>query len=133
MKNKTSIFNNFMLSNKTEGDFKKKQNYENISCLLKTGKDYMIENHISNIDLLKIDNCLRLINILFGFQDLLKYVKIIQFTWYDNDFIPIIHVINYLKLLGFSNFAHLTENGPEAISDFTLCFEYCTIVCIQTS
>uniref|UniRef100_A0A6C0JHD4 Methyltransferase FkbM domain-containing protein n=1 Tax=viral metagenome TaxID=1070528 RepID=A0A6C0JHD4_9ZZZZ len=129
-KNKTSKFNNFMLSNKTQGDFQR-LNYENISPLLKTGKEYMIENQISNIDLLKIDNCFKLINILFGFQELLKNVKIIQFTWFDNEFIPFIHIINYLKLQGFANFAYLNENGPEAIVDFSMCFEYCTIVCIQ--
>ena len=93
-RNTKSIFNNFMLSNKRCGDFTKK--YETISSSREMGKNYIIKHKISTIQLLKIDDCIHLMDIIKGFEELMKDVRIIQFTWFDNDTIKLINVLEYL-------------------------------------
>jgi len=99
--NKASYFNSFGLGeeNKQLYYYPKYQSfYDRInSCSIsdednkimlniKTGKDYIINNNIKNIDFLKIDTEGYELNVLKGFEDHLENVKIIQFEYYFNIF-----------------------------------------------
>ncbi len=147
--NKTSFFNNFGLGeeNKQIYYYPRYQSfYDRInSCYfsddankillqIKTGKDYIINNNIKNIDFLKIDTEGYELNVLQGFEDCLENVKIIQFeyggTFLDNNK-KLIDVINYLEEKGFYKFSYLTNYGTEIITDFTDHYNYCNIVCIN--
>jgi FkbM family methyltransferase len=74
------------------------------------------------------------LNVLQGFGDFLKNVKIIQFeyggTFLDNN-TKLIDVVNYLESKGFYKFSYLTNNGPVTITDFKDHYQYCNIVCIN--
>jgi FkbM family methyltransferase len=147
--NKTSYFNNFGLGeeNKQIYYYPNFQSfYDRInSCSfsddankillqIKTGKDYIINNNIKNIDFLKIDTEGYELNVLQGFEDYLENVKIIQFeyggTFLDNNK-KLIDVIDYLEQKGFYKFSYLTNYGTEIITDFTDHYQYCNIVCIN--
>lgn len=101
---------------------------------IKKGKDYVLENNIDKIDFLKIDTEGYELNVLRGFEDFLPKVQIIQFeyggTFLDNG-LKLIDVVEYLKSYGFDNFAYLTSNGTESITDFTDHYNYCNIICIH--
>jgi FkbM family methyltransferase len=147
--NKTSYFNNFGLGkeNKQIYYYPRYQSFydREISCSfsddankyllqIKTGKDYIINNNIKNIDFLKIDTEGYELNVLQGFEDFLENVNIIQFeyggTFLDNN-TKLIDVINYLQQKGFYKFSYLTNYGTEIITDFTDHYHYCNIVCIN--
>jgi FkbM family methyltransferase len=147
--NKTSYFNNFGLGEDNKEIYyypKYESFYDRInSCSvsddankillhIKKGKDYIISNNIKNIDFLKIDTEGYEMNVLQGFEDFLKNVKIIQFeyggTFLDNNK-KLIDVINYLEQKGFYKFSYLTNYGTELIKDFTDHYQYCNIVCIN--
>jgi len=147
--NKNSYFNNFGLGeeNKQIYYYPRYESFYNRinSCLvsddsnkillqIKKGKDYMINNNIKNIDFLKIDTEGYELNVLQGFEDLLKNIKIIQFeyggTYLDNEK-KLVDVINYLEQNGFYKFSYLTSYGTEIITDFNDHYQYCNIVCIN--
>ena len=147
--NKRSYFNNFGLGeeNKQIYYYPRYQSFydRKISCSfsddtnkyllqIKTGKDYIINNNIKNIDFLKIDTEGYELNVLQGFEDFLENVNIIQFeyggTFLDNN-TKLIDVINYLQQKGFYKFSYLTNYGTVIITDFTDHYQYCNIVCIH--
>lgn len=148
-KNKKSYFNNFGLGNEndikyyypTYQSFYDRLNSCNISDFknriplnIKKSSDYIIENNIEYIDFLKIDTEGYELNVLLGFENFLKNVKIIQFeyggTFRDNN-TKLIDVINYLKEKEFYKFSYLTEYGTESITNFDDHYQYCNIVCIN--
>jgi FkbM family methyltransferase len=147
--NKRSHFNNFGLGdeNKQLYYYPKYQSfYDRInSCNtsddankillnIKTGKEYIIRNNIESVDFLKIDTEGYELNVLQGFEDCLKIVKIIQFeyggTFLDNGK-KLIDVITYLKQKGFYNFSYLTNEGPVLITNYKDHYQYCNIVCLN--
>lgn len=101
---------------------------------IKTGKDYVIENNVKTIDFLKIDTEGYELNVLQGFGDVLRDVKIIQFeyggTFLDNNN-KLIDVVKFLEEKGFIQFSYLTNNGPVRITDFKDHYQYCNIICIN--
>jgi FkbM family methyltransferase len=101
---------------------------------IKQAKDYIIQNNIENIDFLKIDTEGYELNVLQGFGEYLKNIKIIQFeyggTFLDNN-TKLIDVKNYLEEHGFYKFSYLTGQGPVLITDFEDHYQYCNIVCIN--
>jgi FkbM family methyltransferase len=145
--NKKSYFNNFGLGkeNKTLFYYPKYQSfYDRInSCKIsddsnkilleiKKGIDYV--HNIKYIDFLKIDTEGYELDVMQGFGDFLRNIKIIQFeyggTFLDNN-IKLIEVVKYLQEKGFYKFAYLSYYGPVLISDFTDHYQYCNIVCIN--
>ena len=150
-KNEKSFFNSFGLSNKEESIYyypKYQSFYDRInSCQIsddknkiilnvKTAKQYIIKNNITNIDFLKIDTEGFELHVLQGFEDYLNNVKIIQFeyggTFLDNN-IKLIDIIEYLKKYDFFKFSYLTQNGPVLITNFEDHYQYCNIVCLNTN
>ena len=97
-----------------------------------TAKDYITENNINQIDFIKIDTEGFEMDVLKGFGDFLKNIKIIQFeyggTFLDNN-IKLIELVNYLTDNGFESFSYLTSNGIDPITDFSDHYQYCNIVC----
>jgi FkbM family methyltransferase len=147
--NKSAYFNNFGLGeeNKQTYYYPKYQSFydRTNSCRIsddankilldiKTGKDYIINNDIKNIDFLKIDTEGYELNVIKGFEDYIENIKIIQFeyggTFLDNK-TKLIDVINYLEQKGFYRFSYLTSNGTEIITDFSDHYQYCNIVCLN--
>jgi FkbM family methyltransferase len=150
-KNLNAYFNNFGLGNENK-DLYYYPRYESFynrinSCQIsddankillsiKKATDYIAEKNIKNIDFLKIDTEGYELNVLQGFEEYLKIVKIIQFeyggTFLDNN-LKLIDVINHLKQHGFHKFSYLTNCGTELITDFNDHYQYCNIVCINTN
>jgi FkbM family methyltransferase len=147
--NKSAYFNNFGLGeeNKQTYYYPKYQSFydRTNSCRIsddankilldiKTGKDYIINNDIKNIDFLKIDTEGYELNVIRGFEDYIENIKIIQFeyggTFLDNK-TKLIDVINYLEQKGFHRFSYLTSNCTEIITDFSDHYQYCNIVCVN--
>jgi len=149
LRNARPFFNKFGLSDENKGHFyfPKYESFHDrtISCKvsdennkiilqLRTAKDYIIKNQISEIDFLKIDTEGHELNVLKGFDRLLSIVNIIQFEYggtYLDVNIKLIDVINYLTNHNFHKFSYLTENGPILITDFNDHYNYCNIVCIN--
>jgi FkbM family methyltransferase len=147
--NKKSYFNNFGLGNenneiyyypKFESFYDRTKscgfsdNSNKILLSIKKGKDYVINNNIKSIDFLKIDTEGFELNVLKGFGDFLKNIKIIQFeyggTFLDNN-TKLIDVINYLKNKNFYKFSYLTNESLIPITDFNDHWQYCNIVCLN--
>lgn len=147
--NRKSYFNNFGLGNENKSSYyypRYTSFYNRIaSCAInddenkiilniKKAKSYIDENNIKNIDFLKMDTEGYELQILEGFEDFLKHIKIIQFEYggtnIDNN-VKLIDMINFLKLHGFYKFAYLTKYGTELLTDFNDHYEYCNIVCIN--
>ena len=149
-RNSVSKFNNFGLGNETK-DLYYYPNYQSFydripSCHasddankillhIKTAKEYIASNSITAIDFVKIDTEGYELNVLKGFEECIKRVKIIQFeyggTYMDNN-TRLVDVIKYLADHGFHKFAYLTANGPLLMSDCTDHYQYCNIVCIRS-
>jgi len=144
-----SFYNNFGLSNETKElyYFPRYQSfYDRInSCKIsdesnkivlqvKTGKDYIIQHNIKNIDFIKIDTEGYEFNVIKGFEEYIENISIIQFeyggTFLDNK-VKLNDLVDYLKNFGFHNFAYLTPNGLSLITDFTDHYQYCNIVCLN--
>ena len=147
--NKTSAFNSFGLGDENKEmyyypryqSFYDRINSCNVSddsnktlLHIKKGSDYVIAKNIQNIDFLKIDTEGYELNVLKGFDDFLKNIKIIQFeyggTFLDNN-TKLIDVKEYLEQKGFYNFSYLTNDGCHLITDFYDHYQYCNIVCIN--
>lgn len=147
--NSKSQFNNFGLGNENTKIYyypKYQSFYDRInSCNIsddankiilniKKASDYIIEKNILSIDFVKIDTEGYELNVLQGFEEYLRDVKIIQFeyggTFLDNN-LKLINVINYLEYYGFEKFSYLTSDGVKLITDFTDHYQYCNIICIN--
>jgi len=94
--NKAAYFNNFGLGeeNKQTYYYPKYQSFydRTNSCYIsddankilldiKTGKDYIINNDIKNIDFLKIDTEGYELNVIKGFGDYIENIKVVQFEY----------------------------------------------------
>jgi len=94
--------------------------------------DYINKHNIQNIDFLKIDTEGFEFEVIKGFREHIKRVKIIQFE-YGGSFldskVKLIDVINYLKENGFGKFSYLTNKGSISIVDFKDHYQYCNIIC----
>lgn len=149
--NTKSYFNNFALGNDTTTlyYYPRYQSFFNriisvgvddspnkLLLNIKKGENYINEHNIKNIDFLKIDTEGFEFNVIKGFGNYLKNIKIIQFeyggTFLDNN-IKLIEVIDYLRQFGFDKFSYLTNNGPTPIIDFHDHYQYCNIVCINNN
>ena len=150
-KNKKSFFNNFGLSNKTEDlyYYPKYQSFYDrvVSCgesnaedkivlNVKTASDYILEKNILAIDFLKIDTEGFEFNVIKGFGNFIKNIKIIQFeyggTFLDNN-VKLSDVIDYLTSYGFCKFSYLTPTGHVDIKSFIDHYQYCNIVCFNST
>jgi FkbM family methyltransferase len=148
-KHKKSYFNNFGLGNETieKYYYPKYESFLNrvASCgyddtnnrkllRIKNSKEYMVENKIENVDFLKIDTEGYEYEVIKGFEDYIKKIKIIQFeyggTFLDNN-VKLEDLIKYLSSYGFSNFSYLTHDNIVEITDFTDHYQYCNIVCFN--
>ena len=143
-KNKKSVFNNFGLSDNEEtlDYYTTFQSFVNrsidrkdspkIQLSVKKGINYMLENNIKKIGLLKIDTEGFELNVLKGFDDKLKNIKYIQFeyggTYKDNN-IKLIDVVNYLKNFGFDGFSYLSNENFVPILDFEDHYQFSNIIC----
>lgn len=147
--NKISYFNNFGLGDVSSNIYYypsyqsfydrkiscKKSDEANKTLLsIQTGFDYVISNKINTIDFLKIDTEGYEFNVIKGFGDFLKSIRMIQFeyggTYLDNQ-VKLIDLIGYLKLKGFHKFCYLTRSEPCPITDYNDHYQYCNIVCVN--
>jgi len=147
--NKVSYFNSFGLGNETKKlyyypkyqSFCNRANTFNLSdepnkflLDIRRANDYIVEKEIKSIDFLKIDTEGYELDVLLGFGDYLKSVKIIQFE-YGGSFldrgIKLVDVITYLEQKGFYKFSYLTSSGTKLLEDFKDHYQYCNIVCIN--
>jgi FkbM family methyltransferase len=148
-KNKLSIYNTFGLGGENTDIFyypryqsfynrvnscKVNDDTNKVKLTIKKAKDYINKNNINSIDFVKIDTEGYELDVLKGFEECLKIVKIIQFeyggTYLDNN-INLLDVIQYLEKYGFHKFSYLTSYGIEPIIDFNDHYQYCNIVCIN--
>jgi FkbM family methyltransferase len=103
---------------------------------IRKGSDYVKEHNIQSIDFMKIDTEGYELNVLKGFEEHIKNVKVIQFeyggTFLDNG-LKLIDVINYLSEKGFHKFSYITPTGLYRITDFNDHYQYCNIVCVNVN
>ena len=149
--NSYSYFNNFGLSNTKNiikyypgtqsfhnrglGNIYNHQYNSDVLLLeVKEGKEYMENKNILDIDFLKIDTEGHELNVIKGFKENIKNIKIIQFE-YGGTFkevnIKLIEIINYLKSYNFNDFSYLTPLGYTPIINFDDHYKYCNIICIN--
>ena len=95
------------------------------------GREYCEKNKVKFIDFLKIDTEGFEMNVLKGFEEQIKNIKIIQFEYgqIDKD-IKMIDIINYLKEYGFEKFSFLDKNSIVTIDNFEEP-SFCNIVCFN--
>lgn len=146
-RNTASFYNVFGLSNKDETIlyYPRYQSFINrtASCSIDDSRnavsfnvrkaiDYITENNINHIDMIKIDTEGYELNVLRGFEDKLHIVDRIQFEYggtYIDAGIKLIDVINYLKEYGFKEFSYIAPSGLIRMTDFTDHYQYSNIVC----
>lgn len=145
--NKKNYFNNFGLGNNTQEQYyypnyqsfynriesmKQDDDPNKIILKIKKSKEYVQENNITSIDFLKIDTEGYELNVLLGFEDFLKNIKIIQFeyggTFLDNG-VKLKDVILLLLENGFHKFSYLSNEGPIPITNYDDHYQYCNVVC----
>ena len=101
---------------------------------IKKAKDYIITNGIDLIDFVKIDTEGYELNVILGFEDYIKNIKIIQFeyggTFLDNN-VKLFDIISYLSKNNFSNFYYLSSKGLCLITNFEDHYQYCNIICFN--
>ena len=143
-KNSKCFFNNFGLGNKETKlkyyhecqSFVNRElnlyNNKNISLFnIKTGEYYCNENNIKYIDFLKIDSEGYELNILKGFGEMIKNIKIIQFEYGQIDkSIKFKDIIEYLKINNFTNFCFLDKNCLVPVENYNEP-EFCNVVCFN--
>jgi FkbM family methyltransferase len=148
-KNKNSYFNNFGLSDVNDilWYYPSYQSFYNrtISChrdddankiklIVKKASDYIKENNITLIDFVKIDTEGSELKVIKGFEDCLKFVKILQFeyggTFLDNK-TKLYDVIKYLEDNGFINFNYILQYGLTPVYDYNDHYKYSNIVCFN--
>jgi len=147
--NKLSHFNNFGLGNEAKELYyypKYQSFYDRVnSCQIsddankitlniKKAKEYIFERNVTEIDFVKIDTEGYELNVLMGFEELLKNVKIVQFeyggTFLDNN-INLRDVIFYLEKHGFYRFCYLTNDRLVPLQNLKDHYQYCNIVCLN--
>lgn len=147
--NTNSVFNDFGLGNESttlpyypsyESFYNRINSCQNddsankIDLKIIKAKEYMLENNIHCVDFVKIDTEGFELNVLRGFEELLKTIKIVQFeyggTFLDNN-TKLIDVINHLKEHNFDRFMYLSQERMIEITDFTDHYQYCNIVCFN--
>jgi len=103
---------------------------------VRKASDYIEEHNITQIGFLKIDTEGHEFDVLKGFGDKIKIVKVIQFeyggTYLDNG-VNLKDVIGYLKSCGFEGFAYLKQNGMETLRNYDDHYQYSNIVCFNSS
>ena len=124
------FFNNFGLGNNNEkldyypsiDSFNKRttslpgRNYDEgkLKLEIRKGSDYVKEKNIKTIDFLKIDTEGFEFDVLKGFEEQIKNVKIIQFEYggcYLDNNVKLNDIIKYLQNYGFHKFSYLHPNG----------------------
>jgi FkbM family methyltransferase len=150
--NNLSIYNNFALSNSNSDSiyfpntqslhdrkigklYKHKFDSDLIIIKKDTGKNYIKNTNINEIDFLKIDTEGHEMNVLIGFEEEIKKCKLIQFE-YGGTFkevnVKFIDIINYLKSYDFIDYAYLSNDGYIKINDFNDHYCYCNIICFNS-
>ena len=143
--NSGSFFNNYGLGN-NESTLTYYLNYESfvnrnrnrnrfasetIDLQIKKAEKYIVERNISAIDFLKIDTEGFELEVIKGFGEFIKNVKIIQFEYggtYQDKNIKLLDVINYLKKYSFNNFYYLDSRKIVKINNYNDHYQYCNIV-----
>jgi FkbM family methyltransferase len=104
---------------------------------LKTGSDYLFQNHINNIDFLKIDTEGLELSVIRGFGDAVKSVRFIQFEYggtFRDAGIKLKDVIAYLTEMNFTKFSYLSNGGLVPVIDASVDhYQYCNIFCSNIS
>ena len=147
--NSTAVFNTFGLSDKTDTIYfyPKYEAFHNrvascgvndeankVALQVRDAASYMAEKSVDVVDFLKIDTEGHELQVLFGFGDRLKDVKIVQFEYggtYVDTKIKLIEVVHYLTSHGFCMFSYLCPNSLVPVMDFTDHYDYCNIVCFN--
>jgi FkbM family methyltransferase len=150
--NRKAIFNTFGLGieESTQYYYPKYQSFHNriVSCgkddasnrvlfEIKRGDEYMKKTNLQTVDFLKIDTEGHELEVLKGFGDRLKDVKIVQFEYggtYLDSKIHLQDVIDHLYLHGFERFGKLTRSGiaaPLPLTQNQDDYQYANIVCFR--
>lgn len=148
--NSKSFFNNFGLSSKTDSIiyYPAYQSFHNriITCgnddsvnakklhVLK-GKDYMLRNNIEEIHFLKIDVEGHEQEVLFGFEENIKKIDIIQFEYggtYKDSNCKLEEIIQFLIKNNFNEIGYLNQYGYVKIVNLVDHYQYCNIVAFNT-
>jgi len=149
-KNKKAIFNNFGLSDisdknreviwETGGNLPggAEEKLHPVGCTptmsTMTGEDYMVKNHISEVDFLKIDVEGHELHIIRGFNEFLNSIKIVQFEYGRTTFIcgtRMIDIISHLRKFGFKDFSYISPLGLIPLNSTEDHFNFCNIVCFK--
>lgn len=148
--NKLSVFNNCGLSSK-EGTVSyyplyqsfynrinscQKDDKENVKFLhVIKGKNYLQGKNINRIQLLKIDVEGHEPDVIYGFEDEIKKVDIVQFeyggTYLDNHQ-SLKEIVEYLQNKGFNEIGYLNYFGYVKLLDLKDHYDYCNIVCFNS-
>ena len=148
--NKNSYFNNFGLSDKNEMlEYYNEQqsfvhrklthpdtymNWTKSVFEVQRADEYIQKNNIRAIDFLKIDTEGFEFNVIKGFGNSIKRVKIIQFEYggtYIDSGDKLKDVVEYLKSYGFGQFYYLKYEGMIPVTSLDDHYDYSNIVCVN--
>lgn len=150
-KNTRSTFNKFGLSSQdaTFDYYPRYQSFYNrvnscqiddtankITVDVKKAKNYMLENNITHVDFLKIDVEGHEPDVIFGFEDEIKKVKVIQFEYggtYKDNGSSLSKIVEHLSRMGFANFGYLNYFGFVRMTDLVDHYNYCNVICFNES
>jgi FkbM family methyltransferase len=105
-----------------------------IPLKIKTALQYINDNNITSIGMIKIDTEGYELNVLKGFGDKLNIVERVQFEYggtYLDCNVKMIDVINLLREHGFTQFSYVVPRGLMPITDFSDHYHYCNIYCTR--
>lgn len=103
---------------------------------VKRADEYIQKNNIESIDFLKIDTEGFEFNVIRGFGDKIKNVKVIQFEYggtYIDSGDKLKDVVEYLIRYGFASFTYLKHDGMIPLTNLDDHYNYSNIVCFNTS
>lgn len=104
---------------------------------IRKAADYMTEMSVDNVDFVKIDTEGYELEVLKGFGEALKKVKVIQFEYggtYLDSGVRLADVVAYVREVGgFDQCYYLSPDGMVPITDVIDHYFYCNIVCLHSS
>jgi FkbM family methyltransferase len=107
-----------------------------LSLRIRKAADYIRENGLEAVDFLKIDTEGYELEVLKGFGETLRMVKVIQFEYggtYIDSGVRLVDVVDYLHTMGFDRCFYLSPDGTVPVTDFTDHYYYCNIIAVQPS
>lgn len=90
---------------------------------LTTIKDYCLDNHICNIDFLKIDVEGHELAVLQGAKEMLSQIQVIQFEFNEMNIISRVFLKDFFDLLADFKFYRLTRKGLIALGSYSSTYE----------